>query len=151
MQTQIRNAPGPKVNVDDALITAIVEAFYRRIRSDLVLGPIFAAYVDDWPSHIEKLTRFWSSVLMMSGRYKGTPLQNHLAIPNLSAAHFRRWLTLFGDTLTDLCTPEQALLFMSRATRIAQSFQIAISQQRKEVPILCPIGRMPQDLNDGAE
>jgi hemoglobin len=151
MQTPIRNAPGLDVNLDDVLIAAVVDAFYRRIRSDVLLGPIFAAHVDDWPDHIEKLTRFWSSVLMMSGRYKGTPLQNHLAIPNLSAVHFRRWLGLFADTLADLCTPAQGLLFMSRAERIAQSFQIAISQQIGQVPVLCPIGRWPLDQKTGIE
>lgn len=141
MQLQLRNAPGPHAGIDDGLIAAVVNAFYSRIRADTVLGPIFAAHVDDWPDHIEKLTRFWSSVLMMSGRYKGTPLQNHLAIPNLSAKHFQRWLGLFGDTLADLCTSDQADLFMSRAARIAQSFQSAIAQQAGEVPVLCPIPR----------
>jgi hemoglobin len=142
MQMQHRNAPGPHAGIDDGLIVAVVDAFYGRIRADAVLGPIFANHVENWPEHIEKLTRFWSSVLMMSGRYKGTPLQNHLTIPDLSAAHFQRWLGLFADTLSDLCTSDQAALFMSRAARIAQSFQIAISQQAGEVPALCPVGRM---------
>jgi hemoglobin len=151
MQAQIRNAPGPQINIDELLIAAVVDAFYRRIRADVLLGPIFAAHVDDWPAHIEKLTRFWSSVLMMSGRYKGTPLQNHLAIPHLSAAHFERWLGLFADTLADLCTSEQAALFMSRAARIAQSFQMAIAQQAGEVPVLCPVERSPQDHMKGPQ
>jgi hemoglobin len=151
MHTQIRNAPGPRLDIDDDLIAAVVVAFYSRIRADAALGPVFAAHVDDWSEHIEKLTRFWSSVLMMSGRYKGTPLQSHLAIPSLSAAHFERWLGLFADTLADLCTSEQAALFMSRAARIAQSFQIAIAQQAGEVPLLCPVGRLPRDQANGSE
>jgi hemoglobin len=151
MQIQSRNAPGPHLYIDEELIAAVVEAFYHRIRADDTLGPIFAAQVDDWPEHIEKLTRFWSSVLLMSGRYKGSPLQNHLAIPNLSAAHFQRWLGLFADTLTDLCTSDQAALFMSRAECIAQRFQMAISQQSGQVPMICPIGRWPKDQMKGSE
>jgi hemoglobin len=140
MQPVPRNAPGPALGVDDNLIAAVVDAFYGRIRADPMLGPIFATSVDDWPAHIEKLTRFWSSVLMMSGQYKGSPLQKHLALPNLSATHFRLWLRLFHETLAELCTPEQASLFGSRAERIAASFQIAIAQQAGDVPVLCPIG-----------
>jgi hemoglobin len=111
-----------------ALIASVVSAFYGRIRADAALGPIFAGHVDDWPAHVEKLTRFWSSVLMMSGRYKASPLQKHLATPNLSAAHFHRWLGLFEATLEDRCTKEQTTLFLSRAERIATSFQMAIAQ-----------------------
>jgi hemoglobin len=140
MQPLPRNAPGPPLGIDDNLIAAVVEAFYGRVRADLMVGPIFAATVDDWSAHIEKLTRFWSSVLMMSGQYKGSPLQKHLALPNLSATHFRVWLGLFHETLAELCTSEQAALFGSRAERIAASFQIAIAQQTGEVPVLCPIG-----------
>jgi hemoglobin len=140
MQTPMRSAPGPLLQIDERLIVTVVEAFYRRIRADAALGPIFAAHVEDWPAHIEKLTRFWSSVLMMSGRYKGSPIERHLALPTLSAAHFRHWLGLFHATLTALCTPEQAALFQSRAERISTSFQMAIAQQKGEVPVLCPIG-----------
>jgi hemoglobin len=140
MQPLPRNAPGPPLGIDDNLIAAVVEAFYGRVRADLMLGPIFATTVDDWSTHIEKLTRFWSSVLMMSGQYKGSPLQKHLALPNLSATHFRVWLGLFHETLAELCTSEQAALFGSRAQRIAASFQIAIAQQTGEVPVLWPIG-----------
>jgi hypothetical protein len=82
MQPLTRNAPGPPLGIDDNLIAAVVDAFYGRIRADPTLGPIFATTVDDWPAHIEKLTRFWSSVLMMSGRYKGSPLQNILPCRN---------------------------------------------------------------------
>jgi hemoglobin len=36
--------------IDDALISALVDAFYVRVRADAMLGPIFAAHIADWTS-----------------------------------------------------------------------------------------------------
>ena len=43
-----------------------------------MLGPIFNNAIADWPEHLEKLTAFWSSVMLTSGRYKGNPMAAHL-------------------------------------------------------------------------
>jgi hemoglobin len=144
------NAPGPTVAIDEALIREVVVAFYLKVRSDSDLGPVFETRVHDWPEHLRKLTDFWSSVLLLSGQYKGTPLQNHLAIPKLTEAHFQQWLTLFRSTLDELCTPDQTALFMSRAERIATSFRMAVDQRNGVGPVLCPVVR-PREIAPPAQ
>lgn len=119
-------SPGALAGIDLPLIRAIVDTFYARVRADALLGPVFEAAVEDWPSHLDKLCAFWSSVTMMTGSYKGQPMQAHLRLPGLSDDHFRRWIDLFGETVRDLCTPEQAGVFMTRAARIADSFRFGI-------------------------
>lgn len=109
--------------IDRPLIAEVVARFYARIRRDPVLGPIFNTRVEDWPEHEAKITRFWSSVLLMSGEYHGSPMQVHLAIPGLTRADFDRWLALFDQSLSEVCRPDQALAFRSRAGRIAEAFQ----------------------------
>ncbi len=133
------NAPGLPLGIDEPLIRRIVQHFYAQIRKDPMLGPIFDAKIEDWGEHLEKLGHFWASVTLLTGSYKGTPLQAHLAMPDLNATHFERWLSLFEATLRRFCTPEQAALFLDRATRISQSFQMALAQQRGEMPLLCPV------------
>lgn len=112
--------------IDDALIAAVVDGFYARVRVDELLGPIFERRVGDWPAHEALLARFWSSVLLLSGTYKGSPMQAHLALEGLSHAHFLRWLSLFEETLAELCTPLQAEAFLSRARRIASAFEAGL-------------------------
>lgn len=133
------NAPGLPLLIDEPMIRQIVHDFYAQIREDRMLGPIFNTRIEDWDAHLEKLCHFWASVTLLTGSYKGTPLQAHLAMPNLSPVHFERWLSLFAATLRRLCTQDQAALFMDRATRISQSFQMALAQQRGEMPSGCPV------------
>ena len=129
----IDGKPLPAV-LDEAMIHAVVHGFYDGIRADDLLGPIFnrAIAAQDWPHHLAKMCDFWSSTLLRSGRYDGRPLPPHLAIPELGEAHFRRWLTLFRATVRRLCPPDVAALFMDRALRIAHSFRLAITFNRKE-------------------
>lgn len=48
----------PRIDIDRTEILRLVRAFYARVRQDETLGPIFAAHVEDWPAHEEKITRF---------------------------------------------------------------------------------------------
>src|SRR5690606_32698773 len=121
------HAPGIAVGIDEAMIHTLVHGFYARVRRDDMLGPIFNSKVADWDEHLEKLCRFWSAVTLMTGRYRGTPMQTHAAIPEISPEHFDRWLTLFRATARELCPPAAAELFVDRAERIAQSLETGIA------------------------
>jgi len=82
-------APGVALNISEAMIRKLVEAFYAKVRTDAVLGPVFEAKIHDWNEHLAKLSDFWSSIVLMSGRYKGRPMPVHAAIPEISDEHFR--------------------------------------------------------------
>lgn len=112
------------------MIRKVVHTFYGRVRSDELLAPIFEAAVKDWDEHLAKLCDFWSSVLLMTGRYKGTPMVAHAALPNLSGRHFDQWLVLFRATTWDCCPPAAAALFVDRAERIAQSLELGTALHR---------------------
>ena len=134
--TEIRTkAPGYDAGIDEPLIRLVVTSFYDRVRADDFLGSIFTAAIKDWVAHINILTRFWSSIILMDRSYHGTPLQAHLALPKLEPAHFKHWLALFEATLIEHCTAEQADVFRIRAHRIAQSFQYSIAQQHGILPL----------------
>lgn len=133
----VDGSPLPDV-LDERMIRAVVHGFYDEIRKDDLLGPIFNAAIapDDWPRHLGKMCDFWSATLLRTGRYDGRPLPPHLAIPGLGETHFRRWLALFRATVTRLCPPEVARLFMDRALRIAHSFRVAVAFSRGEDTLL---------------
>lgn len=136
-------APGVEAGVTEDVIHTLVHTFYARVRADDVLGPIFNAAVADWDAHLDKLCDFWSSVTLMTGRYKGTPMKVHAELPDISARHFERWLGLFGATAKEVCPGAAARLFIDRAERIAESLQMGIALHRGEglVPELRVRGR----------
>jgi hemoglobin len=124
------NAPGLQIGIDEAMIRDLVYAFYNHVRSDEHLGPIFNAAVQDWDEHLAKLCDFWSSVVLMTGRYKGTPMVTHATLPAIDSTHFDLWLALFKATAHERCPPAAAVLFVDRAERIAQSLELGIALHR---------------------
>lgn len=112
--------------IDEAMIDRLVEGFYARVRDDALIGPIFAARIEDWGPHLAQMKLFWSSVALSTGVYQGRPMPKHLPLP-IDARHFDRWLELFRETARDLCPPVAANHFIERAERIAQSLELGIA------------------------
>ena len=112
--------------IDEAMIDALVEGFYDRVRDDDLIGPVFAARIADWGPHLAQMKLFWSSVALSTGVYQGRPMPKHLPLP-IDARHFDRWLELFRQTAHDLCPPVAAIHFIERAERIAQSLELGIA------------------------
>ena len=97
-------------------VSDLVGAFYRRVRSDPVLGPIFDAHVQDWPSHLVKMVDFWSAALRRTARYRGTPMAVHNALADLDAELFARWLRIFRATTA----AQQNVALQARANDLAE-------------------------------
>jgi hemoglobin len=115
-----------RTGIDEAMIDRLVHAFYAKVRQDEMLGPVFAAQIDDWEPHLERICAFWSSVALLSGRYHGRPMEKHLPLP-VDARHFDRWLAIFKDTAHEICPKVAAEHFIERARRIAESLEIGIA------------------------
>ena len=125
------DSPGHLAGIDREMIARVVHGFYSEIRKDAILGPIFDARIAEarWPVHLETMVDFWSSVLLVTGAYKGRPVPAHLPLA-LEDAHFVRWLNLFQSVAEAVCPPAAAALFVDRAERIADSLRFAIATQK---------------------
>lgn len=116
------------MGIDDLLISQLVERFYEGIRVHELLGPIFEERIADWGPHLARMKDFWRSIAIESGRFSGNPMAKHIAIPELTPAHFAAWLTLWDETVSDVVKNEAAAaLFHDRARRIATSLQTGIA------------------------
>jgi hemoglobin len=121
--------------IDEEMIRILVHAFYGRIRQHAVLGPIFARVIgEDWDPHLARMCDFWSSVMLMSGRYKGNPMTAHMRLKMVRPEHFAIWLELFGQTVDEVCPPDIGPLFRGRAQNIAASLQLGMFY-RPEAPV----------------
>lgn len=128
--TALINQPHP--SVDKASIDALVTRFYGRAREDELIGPIFTKEVQDWDHHIAQIAQFWAALILKTGGYDGRPMRPHLRL-DLKPEHFDRWLALFEQTAHDIFPEEAAILFIDRAQRIADSFEMAIAAQAGEI------------------
>lgn len=114
--------------IDEAFVARLVDQFYGRVRDSDLLGPIFAKVVgDDWDPHLATMKRFWSSVVLGTGRYHGRPVPAHTKLDGVTPEHFAVWLGLFRETVTEVAeVPATVEVFMEKANRIARSLQLAM-------------------------
>lgn len=115
-----------RTGIDEAMIERLVRGFYAKVRKDAVLAPIFESRIQDWEAHLQRMCAFWSSVALMTGRYHGSPMSKHLALP-IDAKHFDRWLALFAETAHEVCPPAAEAHFVERANRIAESLELGVA------------------------
>jgi hemoglobin len=104
-----------------------VDRFYSKVREDELLGPVFNEAVADWPVHLERLSAFWSSVMLTSGRYKGNPMAVHLKHrSSIRPEMFVRWLAIWSATARELLSERAAAAVVAKADRIAESLQLGL-------------------------
>lgn len=116
----------PYEDITEATIATLVARFYARVRRDPMIGPLFNTAIADWDGHLVKLCAFWSSVMLTTGRYKGSPMAAHMALP-IEPVFFDRWLTLWHETVTDVFAATVAARFSAKAERIAESLKLGLS------------------------
>lgn len=116
------------IGIDEAYISLLVDEFYRRIRAEKTLGPIFEQAIGDrWDYHLPRMKSFWASVALNAGTYSGQPVPAHKKLSQVEQSHFQTWLALFRQTLQDTAPTAEAVdYFMERANRIAESLQLAM-------------------------
>ncbi|HET8810794.1 MAG TPA: group III truncated hemoglobin [Flavobacteriaceae bacterium] len=107
-------------------IQLLVDTFYAKAREDELIGPIFNGVIKDkWPEHLEKLYRFWETVLLYKRSYRGSPFMPHSKLP-IKKEHFDQWLKLFQETLDEHFTGKIADDAKWRSEKMAEMFQFKL-------------------------
>lgn len=107
-------------------IQVLVNTFYDKVRKDDLIGGIFAGIITDWEPHLQKMYRFWQSILLGENTYNGRPFPPHAQM-RLQQQHFDRWLKLWHETLDDKFSGPVADEAKMRAKNIANIFVSKIS------------------------
>jgi hemoglobin len=111
-------------------IKQLVFSFYDKVREDDILAPIFNERIKDrWPDHLEKMVRFWQTVLLGQHTYQGAPFAPHATLP-VEKEHFNHWLDLFYENIDAQFTGEKATEAKWRAAKMAEMFQYKIAYLR---------------------
>lgn len=130
--------PDPNLFTEED-VSALVHNFYAKARKDPDLGPIFESHVIDWDAHFVQMTNFWSAQLRGTSRFRGAPMPKHIALPDLRAELFERWLQLFRQTTEELGNSTLQLHANSIAgfiaTRLWQGYQMNNYPEQEFVPL----------------
>ncbi|HEY9487303.1 MAG TPA: group III truncated hemoglobin [Chryseosolibacter sp.] len=119
-------------------IKVLVDTFYAKVREDNLLKDIFDNIIKDrWPEHLEKMYRFWQTVLLGEHTYHGSPFVPHAKLP-VDRIHFDRWLELFYETVDGHFQGEKALRAKWQGDRMAEMFLFRMTYYR-ENPTASPI------------
>jgi hemoglobin len=117
------------LNLED--VKLLVNKFYDKVREDDKLAPVFNERIGDrWPEHLEKMYRFWQTVLLGEHTYYGSPFPPHAQLP-VSHDHFMKWMELFTRTAEELFSGEKKNEAIWRAGKMAEMFEIKIEHYRK--------------------
>lgn len=103
-------------------IKLLVDTFYTHIREHELLGPVFASKISNWEPHLEKMYRFWGTLLLYTQEYSGSPFDKHIGL-GIGAEHFKAWLILFDQTVDSLFEGEVANTAKERAHNIGLTFE----------------------------
>lgn len=115
-------------NIED--IKLMVNTFYAKIREDEMLGIIFNQNIQDrWAQHLEKMYRFWQTILLEEYTYDGRPFPPHAHLP-IGKVHFEQWLSLFEETIHNLFHGEKADEAIWRAQKMATMFESKLDYLR---------------------
>ena len=107
-------------------IRLLVDSFYTAIRRNELLGPIFNGIIQErWPEHLEKMYRFWQTVLLEEHTYYGSPFPPHARLP-LTGMHFDIWLQTWRKTIDRFFTGAVADEAKWRGDKMAEMFMAKI-------------------------
>lgn len=108
-------------------IEIMVDRFYEKVKEDELLGDIFKEIIQDlWPEHLEKMYRFWETILLNNHTYHGSPFMPHAKLP-IDKKHFGRWLELFVATIDENFNGKVADEAKWGAEKMAEMFQYKIN------------------------
>jgi hemoglobin len=108
-------------------IKKLVDTFYDKVRMNGLLAPVFNERIkDNWPGHLDKMYRFWQTILLDECTYFGSPFSPHADLP-VDKEHFKEWMALFTATVNELFTGEKAKEAIWRAGKMAEMFEQKIA------------------------
>jgi hemoglobin len=117
------------LNLED--VKLLVDNFYDKIREHKLLAPIFNERIEErWPQHLEKMYKFWETVLLGEHTYFGSPFIPHASL-KVEHEHFVEWMSLFNKTVDALFTGKKAEEAKWRGAKMAEMFEFKIKYYRE--------------------
>lgn len=103
-------------------VQLLVNSFYAKVREDDMLKDIFNNVIQDrWDIHLEKMYRFWQTILFDEHTYSGAPFPPHARMP-IDESHFIIWVQNWTGTVDEFFSGPVAEEAKKRGTLMAAIF-----------------------------
>jgi len=115
-------------SITRANIKNLVNVFYAKAIRDKEIGAFFVNALGEdmtneaWSKHIELLTDFWSTMLVVQRSYIRDPFAPHALIPDLKRESFIRWMELFSASADEVYVSGIATRFKKKAELFSKRF-----------------------------
>lgn len=119
-------------------VQLLVNSFYAKVREDDMLKDIFNNVIQDrWDIHLEKMYRFWQTILLEEHTYFGAPFVPHAKLP-VEKEHFNRWVQLFVENTDAHFRGEKAERAKWQGSKMAEMFnsKIQFYKNNTSTPLL---------------
>jgi hemoglobin len=100
----------------------LLNHFYADVRQHSLLGPIFNGLIEDWPSHLEVIARFWATVTGGPSEYSGKMPARHIPL-SLKEEHFLAWLGMWKHNCQIYLPEDCATEMIDVADSVASRFR----------------------------
>jgi len=114
--------------IDENNIRIFVIDFYKRIIEDKEVGPFFIDILGDdinnkkWQEHIDTLCDFWSSMILKTNNYVGSPFAPHTTLKGLKKETFNQWLKILDECVDNIYDKNCAKQFKTIGNIISENF-----------------------------
>lgn len=116
-------------------IKTLVDEFYKKVIVDPLLGYFFNTVVKlNWDVHIPVMYKFWESVLLDKGTYKGNPMIKHIELDRkapIQKEHFTQWIRLWEETIDEYFSGAVAIEAKRRAQLMEYLMMTKIENSRE--------------------
>jgi len=120
-----------------AHIERFVKAFYVQVLRDPELAPIFLEVANiDLDKHLPLICSYWEKLLLGNPSYQRHTMNIHRDVhaqQPFTEAHFNRWLALFTETCSQLCSGPYADKAKRTATRIASNMALNVTPPNQDL------------------
>ncbi|MGC4071155.1 MAG: group III truncated hemoglobin [Nibricoccus sp.] len=111
-------------------LQTLLRRFYADVRQHNEIGPIFAAHIDDWPKHMEKIADFWSGLTGGPALYGGGFAGRHMPL-QLEERHFQAWLGLWHRHCQTHLPAAEATDMIAIAEALGQRLRMVTGANRR--------------------
>ena len=105
---------------NEADVHELAQTFYQKFMEDELISPFFKRL--NFEEHLPKMEFFWRFVLLDESGYTTSVTDKHMHM-RLTEEHFKRWISLFNQTLDELFIGEKVELAKQRAALIGWTIQ----------------------------
>lgn len=121
-------------------IKELVHDFYAKVRAKQGLEHFFNQLIqgeEAWRIHLDKLTDFWETQLLMARTFKGNPMEAHIKVDkafdsSIEMKHFGEWLNLWFETVDEKFSGEIAHLAKNKARNMSHFIFMEMYKHRSK-------------------